>query len=452
MKAVFVGAGKVGFELARRLGMEGHDVVVIDHDADVLREVEENLDVMVVHGNGTSSKLLKQVGVKDAGLFAAVTQSDEVNMVACMTAKHLGIPMTVARIRNHEAGVLSNGGLTYKDFGIDLVINAEEAVAYEITKLLKAPAATDVEYFADGKVQMLGFRVQEGSPLADKTVQDAKLTHATIGAILRDRKVLVPTGNTVIRVGDEILVIGRTGVPTEVGWLTGSPDKVIRDITILGGGTIGRLIAKFTERHRGRGLSVKIIERDPAVCEFLARELHHTLVVQGDGVNPEVLEDENIGVAGSFIAVTGRDQTNLLAGFMAKRLGNPKVIAELQREEYQPIASSMGLDITVTPRVIVASTLLRIVSKAKVASLALLKDGSLELLEIVVESGCRVCQKPLRSLGLPNEVTVGAVVRGNQVIVPRGDTVPLPGDHMVMFTLPELVPTLETFFLPRGKA
>ena len=451
VKAVFVGAGKVGFELARRLGIEGHDVVVIDHDSVALREVEENLDVMVVHGSGTSSKLLKQVGVQDAGLFVAVTESDEVNMVACMTAKHLGIPLTVARIRNHEAGLVSNGGLTYKDFGIDRVINAEEAVAYEITKLLKSPAATDVEYFADGKVQMLGFRVQEGSVLAGKTVKDARLTHATIGAILRDGNVIVPHGDTTIATRDEILVIGKTGVPTEAGWLTGSPDQVIRDITILGGGTIGYLIARFTERHRGRGLSVKIIERDQARCEILARDLKHTLVIQGDGINPEILEEENVGSSGSFIAVTGGDQTNLLAGFMAKRLGNRKVIAELQREEYQPIASSMGLDVTVTPRVIVASTILRLISKAKVASLALLKDGSLEVLELVVAPGCRVCSKPLKALDLPREVTVGAVIRGNQVIVPRGDTVPMPGDHMVIFTLPALVPALETFFVPKGK-
>lgn len=215
MRAIVIGAGKVGFEIAKRLSEDGHDVVVIDRDEAVLREVEDNLDVLVVHGNGASARVLEEASIKDAGLFIAMTDVDEINIIACMIAKRLGVKRTIARIRNPEYQGLKNWTLSNKQLGIDAVINPEEAVAYEIIKFLRAPAATDIEYFADGKIQMVGFSVQEGSPIANKTISDASISYCTIGAISRQGEVLIPHGSTRILPGDDIFIIGKSGLPTE---------------------------------------------------------------------------------------------------------------------------------------------------------------------------------------------------------------------------------------------
>ncbi len=446
MRAIIVGAGKVGFEIAKKLTEDGHDVVVIDRDESALREVEENLDVLAIHGNGASTRVLEEASIRDAGLFIAVTDVDEINIIACMIAKKLGVKTTIARIRNPEYQGLKNWTLSNKQLGIDSVINPEEAVAYEIIKFLRAPAATDIEYFADGRIQMVGFSVQEGSPIANRTIKEANVTFCTIGAILRDGEVLVPRGTTRIQPGDSIFIIGKSGVPTEIGWLVGKRDQVTRNVVILGGGRTGFILAQYLEKHREYGPFVKLIERDREACEELAEKLHHVLVVNGDGTRPDFLREESIRAADSFIAVTDQEQTNLLAGFMAKDLGVQRVIAELHREDYVPIARKMGIDVTVIPRLITASTILRSVPKPNVMSLSLLKEGNLEVLEMIVSQGCRVCSKPLRHIGLPEDVVVGAIIRGDGVIVPRGDTVMCPGDHVLIFAAPTAVPSLEACF------
>lgn len=446
MRAIIIGAGKVGFEIAKKLTEEGHDVVVVDRDEAVLREVEDNLDVLTIHGNGASTRVLEEASIKDASLFIAVTHIDEINIIACMIAKKLGVKTTIARIRNPEYQGLKNWTLSNKQLGIDSVINPEEAVAYEIIKFLRAPAATDIEYFADGKIQMMGFSVQEGAPIANKTIKEAHIAFCTVGAILRDGEVLIPRGSTRIRPGDDIFIIGKSGVPTEVGWLVGKSDQVTKNVVILGGGRTGFILAQYLEKHRKYGPFVKLIERDKEVCEELAERLHHVLVVNGDGTKADFFREENVRAADSFIAVTGQEQTNLLAGFMAKDLGVRRVIAELHREDYVPMARKMGIDVTVIPRIIIASTILRSIPKPNVMSLSLLKEGNLEVVEMIVSQGCNACSKPLRYIGLPEEVVVGAIVRGDAVVVPRGDTVMCPGDHVLIFAAPTVVPLLEVCF------
>ena len=230
MTVVIVGAGKTGFQIAKMLAEARHSVVVIDSREEALVEVRENLDVMTIHGNGASGRVLEDASLRNSDLFVAVTDSDEVNMVACVTAKRLGVKKTVARIRNPEYQGLSGSALSSKQLGIDVIINPEEAVAYEVFKFLRTPTATEVEYFADGKVQMLGFKVQDNSPIAGMTVAEAAIT-CTIGAILRDGEVLPRE----IDSGEIYFHHWETGVPTEMGWLVGSRDHAIRSVAILGG-------------------------------------------------------------------------------------------------------------------------------------------------------------------------------------------------------------------------
>lgn len=445
MTAVIVGAGKTGFQIAKMLAEARHNVVVIDSRDEALLEVNENLDVMTIHGNGASGKVLDDASLRHSDLFIAVTDSDEVNMVACMTAKRLGAKKTVARIRNPEYQELSGSDLSTKQLGIDMIINPEEAVAYEVFKFLRAPAATEVEYFADGKVQMLGFKVQDDSPIAGMTVAEAGITSCTIGAILRDGEVLVPHGGTRISAGDDIFIIGKTGVPTEVGWLVGTRDHAVRSVGILGGGRTGFLLAHYLEHYRKYIPTVRVIEYDEEVCHHLARELRHALVIHGDGAKPDIFHDDSVKSLDAFVALTGEDQTNLLAGFMAKHAGVQNIIIKLEREDYVPIASAMGIDVTVIPRMIVAGTILRLIHKVNVVSLTLIGDGNLEVMEISLSGMANICNRPLRHLDFPKGAIIGSVIRGDSVIIPRGNTVLVPGDRIVVFAMPSIAPQLEDY-------
>jgi trk system potassium uptake protein TrkA len=422
-----------------------HNVVVIDSREEALREVCENLDVMTIHGNGASGKVLEDGALRNSDLFVAVTDSDEVNMVACMTAKRFGVKKTVARIRNPEYQELSGRDLSTKQLGIDVIISPEEAVAYEVFKFLRAPAATEVEYFADGKAQMLGFKVQDNSPIAGMTVAEAAITSCTIGAILRDGEVLVPHGGTRILTGDDIFIIGKTGVPTEMGWLVGTKDHAIRSVAILGGGRTGLLLAQYLEQHRKYIPVVRVIEHDEEVCHHLARELRHALVIRGDGAKPDLFHDESIKSLDAFVALTGQDQTNLLAGFMAKHAGVESIIIKLERDDYLPIASQMGIDAAVIPRMIVAGTILRLVHKVNVVSLTLLGEGNLEVMEISLPRTASICNKPLRHVDFPKGAIIGSVIRGDSVLIPRGNTILLPGDSIVVFAMPSVAPQLEAY-------
>ncbi|NLS45037.1 MAG: Trk system potassium transporter TrkA [Firmicutes bacterium] len=443
MTIVIVGAGKTGFQISKMLAEAGHNVVVIDSREETLTELSENLDVMTVHGNGASGKVLKDAGLVNSDLFIAVTDSDEVNMVACMTAKHLSAKKTVARIRNPEYHGLSENGLSLTQLGIDVIISPEEAVAYEAFKFLRTPAATEVRYFADGKVQMLGFKVQENSPIAGMTVKDANITSCTIGAILRSGEVLVPHGGTHILAGDNIFIIGKTGAPTEIGWLVGTKDHTVRSVAILGGGRTGLLLAHYLEQNRRHIPIVKVIEHDEDTCHYLARELHHALVIRGDGAKPDIFHDNTIQSVDAFVALTGEDQTNLLAGYMAKHAGVKSVVVKLKREDYMPIASQMGIDATVIPRMIFSGTILRLIHNVNVVSLTLLGKGDLEVMEISLPHTAKICNKPLQNLGFPKGAIVGSVIRGDTIIIPRGNTVLLPGDRIVVFAMPSVVPHLE---------
>ena len=445
LTVIIVGAGKTGFQIAKILARAKHNVVVIDSREKALREVSENLDVMTIHGNGASGKTLENAALQNSDLFVAVTDSDEVNIVACVIAKRLGIKITVARVRNPEYQQTSEGGLATKQLGIDIIISPEEAVAHEVFNFIKTPAATEIEYFANGKVQVLGFKVEENSSIANMTVANASITRCTIGAILRDGEVIVPHGGTRILQGDIVFIIGKTGALTEMGWLAGAREHTVRSVAILGGGRTGSLLAKYLEQHKKHIPIVRIIEHNEEICNELAAYLKHALVIHSDGVKPDLFQDDSIKSLDAFVALTGEDQTNLLAGFMAKHAGIRNVIIKLEREDYLPIASHMGINAIVIPRMIVAGMILRLVYKVNVVSLTLLGKGSLEVMEVNLTPAARICNKPLRNLNFPKGIVIGSVIRDDKVLIPRGDTVLVPGDRIVIFAMPAVAPQLEDY-------
>ncbi len=408
--------------------------MVIDRAAERLVEIERNLDVLAIRGNGASVRVLEQAGVSGASLVIAVTETDEVNMLACMLAKQAGAHTTIARVRDPEYDTdlaLSPDG-TYP--GVDVTINPDHQAASEIARLIKNPDSSEFDYLAGGKVQILSYTVEPDSPVARAHVRELNIATATLVAILRNGDVLIPRGDTTILPGDKVFVVGRRGVPSVFGWRAGREATRLRSISIIGGSSIGYYLARATEPLAAHGVQLKVFEKDPERCRTLAEAFPRLTVIQGDSSDLEVLQDENAEASDAVAVVGDNDQSNLLTGYLLKRMGVPRVVVSLKRTEYLPFTGPMDLDATVVPRVSAAAAILKIIRGDHVLSLALLKEAQAEVLEVLATEECPACRIPLRDLGVPAGAVIGVLVRAGQVIVPRGDTRILPGDHVIVFT------------------
>ncbi len=435
MRVIIVGAGKLGFELANRLCQENRDVVVIDHAAERLSEIERNLDAMTIRGNGASLRVLRQAGVSGASLVIAVTDMDEVNMLACMLAKQAGAHTTIARVRDPDydtdLALASDGAYP----GVDVTINPDHQAAADIARLIKNPDSSEFDYLAGGKVQILSYVVELGSPIANTYVRELDIATATLVAVLRGGVVLIPRGDTIILPGDKVFVVGRRGVPSIFGWRAGREATRLRTVSVVGGSSIGYYLAQALEPLAAHGVQLKVFERDAEKCRKLAEAFPRFTVIQGDPSNLEVLQDESIENSDAAAVVGDSDQSNLLTGYLLKRMGVPRVCVSLKRAEYLPFTGPMELDATVVPRVSAAAAILKIIRGDHVLSLALLKEAQAEVLEVLVTQECPACRVPLRELGVPAGAVIGVLVRSGQVIVPRGNTRILPGDHVIVFTV-----------------
>lgn len=433
MRVIVVGAGKLGYEIAKVLAAESHDIVVIDEREDALAEVTNNLDVLAIHGNGASPKVLDKAGVDATDLLIAVAGPDEVNIIACLTAKRMRVPLCAARVRNEDYLTGEDPAFTHRQLGIDVVVNPERAAALEIARLLKTPTATQVDYFAGGRVSLVRLRVEQDAPITRGPLREVRPQRCVVAAVVRDEDILIPNGDTVIEAGDKIYLAGRTGNFAEIRSLVGSPVRPLREITIVGGGRIGFPLAQMLASGQRRGMEVKLIEKDPQRCAQLAAALPGVLIICGDGEKLEVLREELVERSDALVATTSDDATNLLATIAAKQLGVRETITVLSREDYVPLAERAGADASVVPRLITASTLLKLASRDEVVSLSLLEEGRAAAIELVAEAGCGAEGKLLQDLRLPARTIVGAVVRRDQVIVPKGATKISAGDHLVLF-------------------
>jgi len=390
---------------------------------------------MAIHGNGASLSVLERAGVSGASLVIAVTDLDEVNMLSCILAKQAGAHTTIARVRDPDYDTdlaLASDG-TYP--GVDVTINPDHQAAADIARLIKNPDSSEFDYLAGGKVQILSYMVEPDSPVAHTHVRDLNIATATLVAILRNGDVLIPRGDTAILPGDKVFVVGRRGVPSVFGWRAGREATRLRTVSIIGGTSIGYYLARALEPLAAHGVQLKMFERNAERCRALAEAFPRLTVIQGDPSNLEVLQDENAEGSDASAIVGDNDQSNLLTGYLLKRMGVPRVVVALKRTEYLPFTGPMDLDATVVPRVSAAAAILKIIRGDHVLSLALLKEAQAEVLEVLVSEDCPACRIPLRDLGVPAGAVIGVLVRGGQVIVPRGDTRILPGDHVIVFTV-----------------
>jgi trk system potassium uptake protein TrkA len=371
-----------------------------------------------------------------------VTSTDEVNIVACLAAKAQGVARTVARV--HSSDYYDKKEPFARDLlGIDLVISTEHMAAKEIRESLLVPGAVNVESFAGGSIDVVEVILKKGSPAVDRPVREVELPEQSlIVGVVRDGEALVPRGDTVLRSRDHIFLVCRQRDVTEVVGAVATDTEPVDDAMILGAGRIGLLLALALEEI---GISVKVIEKDPARARHAASKLRKALVLHDEGVSREFLLQERVDKTDAFVAVTGDDRTNLLAAMNARRLGSRMTISGISRGEFAPLAEALGVDVTISPRLLAAGAILRFVRRGDVAAVFLMESGA-QMIELGVPEGCRAAGRSLAQVDFPEGAIVGAVAREGEVLIPTGKDVLRAGDKVVVFTVESAVDEVERLF------
>ncbi len=434
MRVIIIGAGEVGSELAAKLSKEDLDVTVIDRDKESLERLA-SLDVMTMQGNGASLELLEAAGIKNTELLIAVTEVDEINIMACLLAKNYGAQKTIARVRQSDFGSeyrsISNEGL-----GIDVVINPELVTASEIIKVVKSTYASEIELFARGRVQMLGFRLTDDSPLTGKPLRELNMEEDTlVVGINRYSHFIIPSGENKLQDNDHIYLVTRPGQHLSYQWLTGKPTTPFKNIMIIGAGKVGRHLARMLGKYRRLGVEVKLVDHKLSRCQEVAEEFPEVLVLHGSGTDLDFLRQEDIESTDVFIAVSGSDETNILSALLAKKMGAKKTVVEINRPDYAMLVETLDIDTAVRPRLLTAGRILQLVRKGSIISVTILGEDQAEVIELNVRDNAAVCGVKLKDLKLPESMLVGAIVRDDQVIIPGGEDYIQPRDRVVLFVL-----------------
>ncbi|MDD2212351.1 MAG: Trk system potassium transporter TrkA, partial [Clostridia bacterium] len=436
MRVIIIGAGKIGFNIAKILVEENYDVVIIEKQEERAKNVQEYLDVEVFIGNGATRSLLEKAGVEEAVLLVAVTESDEVNMIACMVGKTYGVEKTIARVRNPE---YAHESRKRKDTfpGIDFLINPELVTAKEVAKLIDVPEALDVVYYAEGKIQLLELKIPEAAPVAHQQVKELKFDYPfLIVAIVRKKRIIIPRGDDVIYPEDIIFVLAKTKEMIEVERLLGTERKRVERVMIFGGNYAGYHLAKILENKR---YSVKIIEKEYNKCVELAKNLDSTMVLYGDATDIDFLTNEGTGNVDVFVCLTDDDKLNLLVSLIVKNLGVQRTIAQVRRSDYVSLLENVGIDVGISPRTLTANKILRFIHKGDdILSVTLLSNENAEMTELLISKDSPVANKKLKNLNFPHGSLIGSIYRKNQVIIPKGDDILKPGDSVTVFALPEV--------------
>jgi len=448
MRIMIVGAGQVGYHLSEKLSVEGQEVVLVDQDEAKLRRIERDLNILPVHGSGASARILEEAGIDQTDLFIAVTDSDEVNLVACIISKQYKVKTRIARVRNED--FYSPGTqLTEKALGIDLLISPDLAMTEEIMRLTRISQAFEVAEFAGGQVELLGYVVHEGYPCEGSTLQDLKalqgLYDFVVVAITRGEETIIPRGKDTIQKGDKIyLVMRKKEMPAIEQLLFNATSQVPKQVFIIGGGTIGYLVAREMEQKK---INVRLVEKDPARCQFLSEQLENTVVLNSDGLEAQDLLDEGIDQAELVIAVTNSDTTNILSSLLAKHHGAKKCITHITNPGFTPMLGKLGIDVPLSPRQVAANMILRFVrAGGRIVNVATLLGSNAEVIELKVPKKEKFVNLPLKLLNVPLGSIVGAIIRGVQVIIPSGQTLLQPEDNLVIFFRQHCLQAVENLF------
>lgn len=436
MNIILVGSGKVGEALAYKLTREGHNLTVIDTNAEKIQNITDKLDVMGVLGNGSSIAVLEEAGLENADVFIAVTGSDELNLLCCMFAKKAGQCRAVARVRNP----LYSKELEFirQQLGISTIINPELATAREISRLLRFPAASKIDTFAEGKVRLIKFSYDNAEKIALKDVRGKMGCDVLICAVERGHEVMIPDGNFVLESGDVVTVLATQEKANDFFKKLGLPIEPVKNAMILGGGDIGFYLAKELLHHNIR---VRLVEKDLKRCEALAELLPDATVIHGDGTDRQLLLNEGLQMAESFVAVTDLDEENIMLAMFAKKQGVSTTAAKINRLEFDDILEGLDIGSVVYPKYIICDFIVQHIralqneSGSNVKTLYQILDDRVEALEFTVHQESGVTDVPLYQLPLKPNQLICCITRGEQIIIPRGSDTIRVGDTVIVVTL-----------------
>jgi len=447
MKIIIAGAGDVGFHLAKLLSYESHDTYIIDFDGEKLTYINNHLDVITKKGDATSIKLLKEIGIESADLLLAVTESQNTNFTISVIGKSLGAKKTIARIDNPE--FLKNDQIDFKDFGVDFMISPEELAADEIKMMLHQSSFNDTVMFENGLFNVMGTTLGYKSPLLDMTVKEARETFSNVDfitiAIKREgiSQTIIPRGDTVYKLDDQVYFSVPHYSIESLYPIVGKKHLNIKNVMILGGSSIG---SKTARNLCNENFKVKLIEKEREKSLLLAEELNNTLLINGDGRDIELLEEENIREMDAFVAVTGDSETNIMSCLVAKSKGVKKTIALVENMDYINISQTIGINTLINKKLIAASNIFKHIRKGEILALANLHNIDAEVFEFEVLPNAKVTKKPIKELKFPREAVFGGIIRDGKALMSLGDFQIQAGDRAIVFCLPEAINTVEDLF------
>lgn len=436
MKIIILGAGQVGATMADNLANEANDVTVVDTDAALLGELQDHLDIRTVRGYAAYPDVLRRAGADDADMIIAVTESDEINMVACQIAYTLfHTPTKIARIRSNEY-LLEERLFNAEALPIDMSISPEQLVTDYIRRLIQYPGALQVVDFADGRARLVGVKAYYGGPLVGQELATMREhipgVEMRVAAIYRRGKPIIPEGDTIVEAEDEVFFVAAKQDIKKVISELRRLDRPVKRVVLAGGGNIGLRLARALEDY----CQVKIIEHNRERGRYLSEQLKHTVVLVGDAASESLLTEENIESADVFCAITNDDEANILSAMLAKRLGARKVMSLINRLAYVDLVEGSAIDIAISPQQSTVSALLAHVRRGDVVRVHSLRRGAAEAIEAVAHGDARssrVVGRRLDEIKLPPGCTIGAIVRGDEVIIAHHDTTIEAGDHVILF-------------------
>lgn len=443
MKSIIVGAGKVGYALAANLCGEGHEVTVIDSNRRRLDLLEDHLNVKTIQGNAAKTATLAAADVNGSDLLIAVTEKDELNMVACFMAKSAGAKSTVARVRNPGYSDFDDGS-RLAALGIDMLINPEKVAAREAEKLIDFPEANYVGYFGQDQVQMLELRLPATCSQLNKALMEIpNPAPCIVVGIERQGQLLIPRGNDCLMAGDEILLLAHTRDMRRLERFLDIEVNKTRNVVIMGGSLAGYYLASMLEQSE-RHYNAKLFEADYARCEEIARDLQETVIINSVGSNHALFEDENVAEADVFVALTDDDKENLFACVLAKSMGAKKTIAQIRGSEYVNLIERVGVDKAVSPSRLTADAILRFINRTRILSLTRFDDSQGQITEYRIPDQAACAGQTLIQLGFPRRAIICMIIRGHQHLIPQGRDTVEAGDQVIVFSMPEALREVET--------
>lgn len=445
MNIVVVGMGEVGKHIALYLSKEKHNVTIIDSSSQALAEAEELMDVLALTGPGGSLATLRKAEAGKADLLIAVTDDEEVNLLSTYTAKQLGAKKVIARVSTQDY-IEGETGFYHDVLGIDMVISPHLLAANEFLKQIRSIGAVMVENYAQNRIELIQLPLDEQLKAVGKKLKDLSMPrNSLVAAILRDDKLIVPSGEDELLLNDELFVIGQVDTIPQVENLFGKKKRgSARKVVIVGGGNIGFSIARSMQKE---SIDITLIERDKSICRKLSEELDNVLVVNGDGTDMHLLAELGISTCDALVSVVSHgEEINLLSGLIAKKLGARKAIVLVHKPAYQELYEQVGIDATVSPRLVAANQILKYVRRGEIIGVSILEGGKAEIIELVAREKSRAVGKPLKEVKFPKGAIVGALASEEGVIIPSGEDEIKPGTTVILFTTPSVRPKIEKLF------